>query len=124
MQQSKEKNADRMYYPSQDEIRLLQDILDFISLINDADAQWMCKDEYIDIFYISLREGSIVDAKWERDGETYTICAWVEINNDTIDVYIGNRQKEVAIKQVFKNYHPFKYGEYGAVTYNNANDSE
>lgn len=109
----------KSYYPTKDETKLLQDILDFISIIYDVDAHWYCNDDFLDFFCSKLREGYPVQARFEKDGKLYVTYAWVEIKDDVIDVFIGNSEKEVAVQQVFKNYHPFEYGKYGVVDLNN-----
>lgn len=117
MQQDNLNAPDKIYYPTQDEVKLLQDILDFINLIMDVDAQWYCTATFEDL-YIRLRLGYQIEARWEKDGETFYTFAWVKIRDDMIDVYLGKSQEEVAIKQVFKNHHPFEYGEYGVSSNN------
>lgn len=77
-----------------------------------------CNDDFLDFFCSKLREGYPVQARFEKDGKLYVTYAWVEIKDDVIDVFIGNSEKEAAIKQVFKNYHPFEYGKYGVVDLN------
>lgn len=111
MQQNDKNSPNKIYYPSQDEINLLQDILDFINLIMEADAQWYCTATFEDL-YLRLRLGFLIEARWEKGGETFNTFAWVKIRGDMIDVYLGKSEEEVAVKQVFKNYHPFEYGEY------------
>lgn len=115
MSQDYEDDEPRMYYPTQDEINLLQDILDFINLIYNINARWCCKGCMIDLFYIMLREGKTMDATFEEDGKNYFVHAWADIKGDKIQVYVGPEKKENAIQQTFKNPHPFIYGEYGAV---------
>lgn len=111
MQQNDKNSPNKIYYPSQDEINLLQDILDFINLIMEADAQWYCTATFEDL-YLRLRLGFLIEARWEKGGETFNTFAWVKIRGDMIDVYLGKSEEEAAVKQVFKNYHPFEYGEY------------
>ena len=118
MQQDNGNTPSKIYYPSQDEVNLLQDILDFINLIMNVDAQWYCAATFEDL-YIRLRLGFTIEARWERDGGAFHTFAWVKIRDDMIDVYLGNNPEEAAIKQVFKNYHPFIYGEYATASSNN-----
>lgn len=117
MQQDNLNAPDKIYYPTQDEVKLLQDILDFINLIMDVDAQWYCPATFEDL-YIRLRLGYLIEARWEKNGETFNTFTWVKIKDDMIDVYLGRSQEEIIIKQVFKNYHPFEYGEYGVSSNN------
>lgn len=118
MQQDNGNTPNKIYYPTQDEVKLLQDILDFINLVMDVDAQWYCTATF-EYLYIRLRLGLQVEARWVKDGETFHTFAWVKIRDDMIDVYLGQNQEEAAIKQVFKNYHPFEYGEYEVASQNN-----
>lgn len=94
------------YQPSQDEITLMEDIVNLVSVTFNSDARWYdVKEAYRCIF-----GGYAAMVVWEETDGTHYTHVWADIIEMEIQVKIGLNILEIVTTQNFKYDRPFERG--------------
>lgn len=96
------------YLPSQDEIRLMEDILNLTGVIFNCEPRWPDIQEA----YRCIFAGYAAMIVWDEADGTYYTHSWAEVKETEVEVRIGKDILTLATTQTFRYDHVFARGHF------------
>lgn len=95
------------YLPSQDEITLMEDILNLVSVIFDKETRWYDTREA----YQCICSGLPAMVVWEEPDGTHYTHVWADVQGCEVQVRVGLDITQIISRQTFRYDKPFEYGK-------------
>lgn len=95
------------YMPSQDEITLMEDILNLVSVIFDKATRWYDTREA----YQSICSGLPAMVVWEEPDGTHYTHVWADVQGCEVQVEVGLDITQIISRQTFRYGKPFERGK-------------